>query len=162
MRSKPKHIIMSSEKILLVDDHEIVRAGFRSLLGAGGDFTIIEAGSAEDGYAAFLRERPDVVIMDINMPGMGGIEAIRRILAQDANARIIVLSMYDDPSHIENTRRMGVLGYVTKRSAPEKDWKGKFTGKHRERWLCDGCYAAVTDAYKKFEAKKVLDGGCEE
>jgi len=106
------------ETILLVDDHQVVRAGFRSLLTANDDFVVLEAASAEEGIELFRSHNPDLVVMDISMPGMGGFESIRRILARDPSAKIVVLSMYDDHSYIENTRQLGVMGYITKRSAP--------------------------------------------
>ena len=109
---------MNNKKILLVDDHEVVRAGFKSLLVSNGRYEVIEAGSAELGYKVYVEQHPDIVICDINMPGMGGTELIRRIKAQDGEAKIIVLSMYDDASHVENMKKLGVSGYVTKRSAP--------------------------------------------
>ena len=109
---------MNNKKILLVDDHEVVRAGFKSLLISNGRYDVVEAGSAELGYKVYVEQHPDIVICDINMPGMGGTELIRRIKAQDGEAKIIVLSMYDDASHVENMKKLGVSGYVTKRSAP--------------------------------------------
>jgi len=109
---------MKHTKILLVDDHEVVRAGFKSLLLSNGQYDVIEAGSAELGYKAYIEHHPDIVVCDINMPGMGGTELIRRIKARDDKAKIIVLSMYDDASHVENMKKLGVNGYVTKRSAP--------------------------------------------
>ena len=109
---------MSNKKILLVDDHEVVRAGFKSLLISNGRYDVVEAGSAETGYQVYLDQQPDIIVCDINMPGMGGMELIRRIKARDAEAKIIVLSMYDDASHVANMRKLEVNGYVTKRSAP--------------------------------------------
>lgn len=109
---------MKQIKILLVDDHEVVRAGFKSLLMSNKNYEVTEAGSAELGYKAYAELHPDVVVCDINMPGMGGTELIRRIKARDDEVKIIVLSMYDDVSHVENMKKMGVNGYVTKRSAP--------------------------------------------
>ena len=109
---------MNNTKILLVDDHEVVRAGFKSLLVSNGHYEVIEAGSAELGYKVYVEQHPDIVICDINMPGMGGTELIRRIKARDGETKIIVLSMYDDASHVENMKKLGVNGYVTKRSAP--------------------------------------------
>ena len=109
---------MTHTKILLVDDHEVVRAGFKILLMSNGLYDVIEAGSAELGYTAYIEEQPDIVVCDINMPGMGGMELIRRIMARDDDAKIIVLSMYDDASHVENMKKLGVKAYVTKRSAP--------------------------------------------
>ncbi len=109
---------MNTIKILLVDDHEVVRAGFKSLLMSSGRYTVIEAGSAEIGYKLYTEQSPDIVVSDINMPGMGGMELVRRIMAFDDKAQVIVLSMYDDISYVENMKKLGVKGYVTKRSAP--------------------------------------------
>lgn len=109
---------MNHTKILLVDDHEVVRAGFKSLLLSNGHYDVIEAGNAELGYKVYIEHHPDIVVCDINMPGMGGTELIRRIKARDDEAKIIVLSMYDDVSHVENMKKLGVNGYVTKGSAP--------------------------------------------
>jgi len=109
---------MSTQTVLLIDDHEVVRAGFKSLLASNGQYTVIEAGSAEVGYKIYVEQKPDITISDINMPGMGGIELVRRIMAFDEDAKIIVLSMYDDLSYVENMKKLGVKGYVTKRSAP--------------------------------------------
>jgi len=109
---------MNDKKILLVDDHEVVRAGFKSLLMSNGYCNVIEADSAELGYKVYIDQNPDVIVCDINMPGMGGTEMIRRVKARNNEAKIIVLSMYDDASHVENMRKLGVSGYVTKRSAP--------------------------------------------
>lgn len=109
---------MSKLKVLLIDDHEIVRAGFKSLLTTSGGYEVVEAGSAEMGYKLYRKQRPDVVVSDINMPGIGGIELARRVMAFDPKAKIIVLSMYDDISYVDNMKKLGVKGYVTKRSAP--------------------------------------------
>jgi len=110
--------MLNNKKVLLVDDHEVVRAGFKSLLMSSNRYTVIEAGNAELGYKAYMEQQPDIVVSDINMPGMGGIELVRRIMSYDNSAKIIVLSMYDDASHVENMKKLGVKGYVTKRSAP--------------------------------------------
>lgn len=105
-------------RVLLVDDHALVRMGFRMLLA---DAAIEVAGEAESGEQA-LRDypalRPDVVVMDLSMPGMGGLDAVRRLLAADAKARVLVLSAHEDTAHPQRVLRAGALGYLTKRSAP--------------------------------------------
>ena len=70
---------MSVLTVLLVDDHEVVRAGFKSLLTSGGRYNVIEASDGELGYKAYMEQHPDVIVCDLNMPGMGGMELIRRI-----------------------------------------------------------------------------------
>ena len=107
-------------RVLLVDDHAVVRTGFRLLLQARPDVTV--AGEAESGEAAcqrYVELSPDVVVMDIAMPGMGGIEALRRIRAHDPQARVLALSAHDDPMHARRALREGALGFLSKRSAPE-------------------------------------------
>ncbi len=107
-------------RILLVDDHAVVRTGFRLLLQARPDIAVV--GEAESGEAAcqrYLELSPDVVVMDIAMPGMGGIEALRRIRAHDPQAKVLALSAHDDPMHARRALREGALGFLSKRSAPE-------------------------------------------
>lgn len=107
-------------RVLLADDHAVVRTGFRLLLQARADIAVV--GEAESGEAAcqhYLELSPDVVVMDIAMPGMGGIEALRRIRAHDPHARILALSAHDDPMHARRALREGALGFLSKRSAPE-------------------------------------------
>ena len=107
-------------RILLADDHAVVRTGFRLLLQSSPEVTVV--GEAESGEAAcqrYIELSPDVVIMDIAMPGMGGIEALRRIRAHDAQARVLALSAHDDPMHARRALREGALGFLSKRSAPE-------------------------------------------
>lgn len=106
--------------VMLVDDHAVVRMGFRLLLDATPDLRVIaEADSGEAAYQAYSEKKPDVVVMDIAMPGMGGIEAVSRITARDRNARILALSAHEDTSHAKRILKAGALGYLSKRSAPE-------------------------------------------
>jgi two-component system invasion response regulator UvrY len=105
---------------MLVDDHSVVRMGFRLLLDGSPDIRVVaEAESGEDAMRRFDEARPDVVVMDISMPGIGGLEAIRRILARDAAARILVLSAHEDAMHARRVLEAGAAGYLTKRSAAE-------------------------------------------
>ncbi len=107
-------------RVLLVDDHAVVRTGFRLLLQARPDIAVVgEAESGETACQRYLELSPDVVVMDIAMPGMGGIEALRRIRAHDPRARVLALSAHDDPMHARRALREGALGFLSKRSAPE-------------------------------------------
>ncbi len=107
-------------KLMLVDDHAIVRSGFRRLLEQEPQLQIVaEADSGERAYALFARAMPDVVIMDLSMPGMSGFETIRRIVAREPAARILVFSMHEDPMRAQRAMQLGARGYVTKSSAPE-------------------------------------------
>lgn len=105
-------------RVLLVDDHEVVRAGYHRLLESNPDIRVIaEAKSGEEAYSAFVAQTPDVVIMDLSMPGMGGLEAIRKILHREKMAKILVFSVHESAVFLTRTLDEGVLGYITKRSA---------------------------------------------
>ena len=106
-------------RVMLVDDHALVRMGFRMLLADARITVVAELGSGEQACAEYTRHQPDVVVMDLAMPGMGGLEAVRRLLAQDPHARILVLSAHEDTAHPQRVLRAGALGYLSKRSAPE-------------------------------------------
>jgi two-component system invasion response regulator UvrY len=107
-------------RVMLVDDHAVVRVGFRMLLETSGEIEVVgEADSGEAAYREFAQFQPDVVIMDLSMPGMGGIETVRRLFARD-QARILVLSAHEDTAHPQRVLKAGALGYLSKRSAPEE------------------------------------------
>jgi two-component system, NarL family, invasion response regulator UvrY len=107
-------------RVLLVDDHAVVRTGFRLLLQAHPDITVAgEADSGESACQRYLELNPDVVVMDLSMPGMGGLEALRRIRAHHAQARVLALSAHDDPLYARRALREGARGFLSKRSAPE-------------------------------------------
>lgn len=105
---------------MLVDDHAVVRMGFKLLLQASSDIEVVaEADSGEAACQIYESVAPDVVVMDIAMAGMGGIEAIKRLIAKDPRVRILVLSAHEDTSHPKRALQAGALGYLSKRSAPE-------------------------------------------
>ena len=106
-------------RVMLVDDHALVRMGFRMLLADAQVEVVAEAGDGEQACQDYPRVRPDVVVMDLSMPGMGGLEAVRRLLAQDPKARVLALSAHEDTAHPRRVLRAGALGYLAKRSAPE-------------------------------------------
>lgn len=106
--------------VMLVDDHAVVRMGFRLLVDAAPDMRVVaEAENGEDAVRGVGEARPDVVVLDISMPGIGGLEAVSRILAREPQARILVLSAHEDAMHARRTLRAGAAGYLTKRSAAE-------------------------------------------
>jgi two-component system invasion response regulator UvrY len=107
-----------SMRILIVDDHPIVASGCRALLAGDPDIVVLEASDAESGEAAFIAERPDICVLDINLPGVSGFELARRILARDGTARIIMFSMNDDPIFAARAIETGAKGYVSKSGDP--------------------------------------------
>ena len=112
---------MSQINVMLVDDHAVVRMGFKMLLETALDIKVIaEAENGETAIKAYMEHKPNVVVMDITMPGMGGLEAIERILAKDSSARILVLSAHEDSVHPKRVLNAGAMGYLTKRSAAEE------------------------------------------
>ena len=104
--------------VLLVDDHPIVRDGYRLLLENTPDIQVVgEAESGEQACHLYEKISPDVVILDLNMPGMGGLETIRRLLIKNSKARILVFSMQDSQSILQRALEAGAVGYLTKASA---------------------------------------------
>ena len=107
-------------RVLLVDDHAVVRTGFRLLLQSTGEVSVVaEAESGEAACQLYSELEPDVVVMDIAMPGMGGLEALRRMRARHPQVRVLTLSAHDDPMHARRCLQEGALGFLSKRSAPE-------------------------------------------
>lgn len=106
--------------IMLVDDHAVVREGYRSVLQKQAGLRVVaEAPDGAEAYRLFKDVRPDLVIMDLAMPGIGGIEAIRRIRQLDKRARILVFTMHQNAAFAVQAIRAGARGYVTKTSPPE-------------------------------------------
>ncbi len=111
---------MSKIRLLLVDDHEIVRAGLRMLFLAEPDMTIVgEAGSGHDALRLVRELKPDVVLMDVAMPGMTGIEATRQIKEANPDTAVLALTMYEDEQYFFEMIHAGAAGYIPKRAAPD-------------------------------------------
>lgn len=111
---------MSVEKIkvMLVDDHAVVRAGLRRLMENQTDLEVsMEADNGEQAYQLYNASHVDVIVMDLSMPGMGGLESARRILGRHPSAKIIIFSMHDNPTFASQVLKAGVKGYVTKTGA---------------------------------------------
>lgn len=108
-------------KIMLVDDHAVVRMGFKMLLESDASIKVVaEAENGERAITRYMEHHPDVIVMDITMPGIGGLEAIERIMAKDHNAKILVLSAHEDSVHPKRVLNAGAMGYLSKRSAAEE------------------------------------------
>lgn len=105
-------------RVLIVDDHPIVRAGLRRLLAAEPQIDILEAANGQEAMASFKESRPDLVILDLQLPGISGLEVLGRIRAENARARVLVISMYDSPAYIGRVLQAGARGYVSKNAPP--------------------------------------------
>jgi DNA-binding NarL/FixJ family response regulator len=107
-------------RLLLVDDHPVVRAGYQRLLEQAGDMRVVaQAGRVDEAVAAFATHAPDVTVTDLSMPGSGGLELIRRVLARAADARLLVFSMHDSAMLVARAFDIGARGFLSKSSAPE-------------------------------------------
>jgi len=110
----------SKIKILLVDDHAVVRAGFKLLLATSFDIEVIaEAESGEQAIQLYQSCQPDLIVLDLSMSGIGGLEAIKRLVQRDEKVKILVFSVYDEQVYVTRALNAGAKGYITKNSAPE-------------------------------------------
>jgi DNA-binding NarL/FixJ family response regulator len=111
---------MNPISVILVDDHAVVRAGYRLLLSQAEDVSVIaEAERGEEACQRYFELRPDVLVMDLSLPGIGGLAAIRRICNRDARARILAFSIHDEPVYISRTMEAGARGYLSKSCPPD-------------------------------------------
>src|SRR5215475_10397505 len=100
-------------KILLVDDHVIVRSALRNLLTSMVDAEISEAANGRDALLRLRQDRPHLVLLDLNLPGIGGLELLRRMLVEDKTTRILVLSMHAEPLYVARAMELGARGYLS-------------------------------------------------
>jgi two-component system, NarL family, invasion response regulator UvrY len=107
-------------KILLVDDHAIVRSGLRRLFATLPGARISEAATGREALALVRSERPALIVLDLNLPGLGGLELLRRILIEDPEARVVILSMHAEELYASRAMRAGAVGYVSKNASPEE------------------------------------------
>ena len=105
-------------RILIADDHPIVASGCRTVLADEPEIVLLEASDAESAERVFMAERPDICVIDINLPTVSGFELARRLLAHDASTRIIMFSMNDDPVFVARAIEIGAKGYVSKTGDP--------------------------------------------
>jgi two-component system invasion response regulator UvrY len=106
-------------QILVVDDHPIVRAGVRQLIQQIPSAKVEEAETGEEGYRLFQELQPDMVLLDITLPGIGGLEVLRRIRANREDAKVLMFSMHEDPVFASRAMQAGAKGYITKNNAAD-------------------------------------------
>lgn len=107
-------------RILIVDDHPLVREGIRGALSVPGFVVIADVGSAEEALGIARAERPDVIVMDISLPGMTGIEAVEALRRERPATRVLMLSVHDHPEYVLESVRAGASGYLRKDSLPSE------------------------------------------
>ena len=107
-------------KILLVDDHAVVRSGLRNLLMSVSGAQISEAATGREALSRLRQDRPDLVLLDLNLPGIGGLELLRRMLIEDPSARILVLSMHTEALYASRAMELGARGYMSKSATAEE------------------------------------------
>ena len=111
---------LQGKRILLADDHAMVRLGFRYLLEGVGATVVGEVDNGESAVRLYAETCPDVVVMDVSMPGIGGLAALERLLAWEAKAKVLMLSAHNDDIVPVRALRLGARGYLCKRAAPEE------------------------------------------
>jgi len=105
-------------RVLIVDDHPIIVSGCRALLEGEADIEILEAQDGGSGLGAFFNLKPDVAVIDINLPGYSGLELLRRIIEREPEARLVIFSMNDDPTVAARAIEAGARGYIAKNDDP--------------------------------------------
>ncbi len=109
---------MTQTRILIADDHAVLRAGLRMLLEAEPDMTVVaEAADGREAAAQAEALRPDVILLDLTMPGLGGVEALSQIRRRAPNARVLILTMHEDEAYLRQVLKAGASGYVLKKAA---------------------------------------------
>jgi DNA-binding NarL/FixJ family response regulator len=135
-------------RVVLADDHALVRAGIRSLLGAMADVEVVgEASSGEEALALAQRERPDVVLMDIAMKGITGLEAAARMREQHPAVRVVILSMHAGEEYVLQALRAGAVGYLLKDAATGELELALRTVIRGESWLSPAVSRQVVEGY---------------
>lgn len=110
----------SKIKVLLVDDHAVVKAGFKLLLATSSNVEVVaEAANGEQAIQLYKTSQPDIIVLDLSMPGIGGLETIKRLVQWDEKVNILVFSVHDEQVYVTRALSAGAKGYITKNSAPE-------------------------------------------
>jgi two-component system invasion response regulator UvrY len=107
-------------KVLLVDDHTVVREGVRRLLSVVADVVVLEAGTGKEALTVFRAEKPEMVILDLNLPGAGGLDLLKRLLIEEARTRVLIFSMHTTPVYVARALQAGAKGYVSKGASADE------------------------------------------
>jgi two-component system NarL family response regulator len=136
-------------RVLLADDHQLTRVGLRSMLEKDPDFAVVgEAGNGREALRQALQLRPDVVLMDVAMPELNGIEATRQILAAQPGVRVIALSSYTDRRYVSAILRSGARGYLLKSNAYDELRRGVHAVASGKTYLCPEVAGEVVESLR--------------
>ena len=142
--------MMKKIKVILVDDHAVVRAGYKNLLRNNENINVVaETSTGEDAIILSDKYQPDVIVMDISLPGMSGIDAIRSIVKKNNNIKILVFSMHEEVVFVERAFQAGAIGYMTKSTDPEMLSKAISQVAQGKKYLDDELKQKMTYEYEK-------------
>jgi two-component system nitrate/nitrite response regulator NarL len=154
---------MKNTKILIVDDHEVVRDGLRNILLSLDNISIAgEAGNGEDAIKLYNSVKPDLVIMDISMPGMNGIEATRIIKEKDPEAKILILTMHDNQEYLNQIIRSGAKGFILKNTDKEELLEAVKTVASGENFFSKDISKLIIDNYIRSAKEQEKNDGFKE
>lgn len=135
---------MQKITIIIVDDHSLVRETWSYILDSDPRFQVIgECATGEEAVALVPQAKPDIVIMDINLPGMSGIEAAEQILQGGSSSKILGVSLHSDPSYARRMMAKGAMGYVTKNSSREEMFLAIIQIQNGNQYVCEEIRAAL-------------------
>jgi two-component system, NarL family, response regulator NreC len=144
-------------RIALVDDHPLFRTGVRSIFASQPDVSIVaEAGDARHAYEAAETTQPDVMVMDLNLPGVDGISATREVLRRSPQTKVLILSMYTDEIHAARALAAGASGYAMKTQPPEELMEAVRTVGRGERYVPRSLSPSLLDVHRRAAGR---DGG---
>lgn len=146
-------------KILIVDDQELFREGLLTLLSVQKDFELVgQANSGEEAIFSATKLMPDVILMDLRMPGMGGVEATKRILLQHPSIKIIALTTFDEDDLVFNALHAGAVGYLLKDVSPEKLFEAIRAANKGEYYLLPSITAKVMAEFTRLPRVPKYEG----
>ncbi len=146
---------METIKIIIVDDQALFREALGTLLSVNADFIIAgEAGNGEEALQQVMKEKPDVVLMDLRMPVMDGVEATRKIVELEIGCKVIVLTTFDDDDDVVNALRAGAVGYLMKDVSSEKLIEAIHSASRGEYFLLPSITAKVVSELSRIPARK--------
>ncbi len=143
-------------RVLLIDDHPVVRTGYkRLLLQEPGLEVVAEASNADEGYQAFLLHHPDVTVTDVSMPGAGGLTLLQKILQRQADAKVLVCSMYDSAQLVQRAFDSGAKGFVSKNAEPEELVRAVQAVFRGQQYLSQGLHTETLSGEFAQEAQRI-------